>query len=230
MGIILQQVGTAEKKQPVYVYSAQNGDFIERYSSLTLASIETEVPIETISAIINESSNRRQAHNLIFSKEYFPHFDLKQLARNNYCSVYVYDSLGNFIKEFSSIIDASKYFNLSYSTIRRYLNDKTIWDGKYYFRRNYTETIISFVKGNNAKPVLQINPLTGEILNHYLSLKDAAKAVGLASDSGIVRVLKKGKGTSGGYFWKIDEGSTTKRSENPAETVRDPIKMGEDIV
>lgn len=202
--------GEGGRECPVYVYSAQNGHFIERYNSLTLASIETEVPIETISTILNDNG-RKMAHNLVFSKEFYSVYDLTKLIPDNYCSVYVYDSEGKFYREYPSTMNASNSLGISYSTLRRHMADKTIWNNKYYFRKDkYQKIEIQTKKNNKNVPVLQIDPKTGEIINSFPTMIAGAKAVGLTSSVGILKVLKRGKGTSGGYFWKIDEGSTTK--------------------
>ena len=55
-GYNLSHGGLGGITKDVFVYSVQNGDFIEHYSSLTEASIFTGVPIETICTVINQSS------------------------------------------------------------------------------------------------------------------------------------------------------------------------------
>lgn len=68
------------------------------------------------------------------------------------------------------------------------------------------------VKRSSKEPVAveQIDAATGEKIAEYASLAEAARAVGLASGAGIKKVITRGKGLSGGFFWKKKEGSTTK--------------------
>lgn len=79
-GYNIAQGGEGGQKKEVYVYSAQNGEYVGNYSSLTEASVETGVPIETIS-IIMKQQRRKQAHNLIFLDSYIERYDINNLAR-----------------------------------------------------------------------------------------------------------------------------------------------------
>lgn len=203
--------GDGGKTKDVYVYSAQNGQFIEHYSSLSKAEIETGVPIETISSILSEKTTRKQAHNLVFLSSYIPIFDISKLARNNYHYVYVYDKEGNYLNEFSTIREAAKQLGIGESSIRKCFNGLSAHASYYQFKNEKYDKIDPIPK-NSKTPisVCQIDPVTNEILATYSSLTAAGKAVGLTSGDGIKRVILRGKGLSGGYFWKINEGSTTK--------------------
>lgn len=230
-GYNLTPGGESGKCQEVYVYSAQNGQFIEHYNSITEASNETGVSIETISTIINNSSNRRQSHNLTFTTAYIPVYDITQLSRNNYHRVYVYDKDGNYLKQFETIADAASELKIGYSSIAKCFNGKALHASYYQFRDEYFDKIKPIPK-NSKTPVsvCQIDPETQEVINTFPSYAAAGRAVGLTSGDGIKKVIKRGKGLSGGYFWKLNEGSTTKCSGNPTETVRDSAYADEDIV
>lgn len=232
-GYNLTPGGESGKCREVYVYSAQNGSFLEHYSSITEASAETGVSIETISSILNNGGkkNRRQAHNLVFTDYYVPIYDVTQLSRNNYHKVYVYDKDGNYLNYYESILDAAKALGISSSPIYKCFNGMAQHASYYQFRNEFFDKIESIPK-NSKTPVsvCQIDPETQEVINTYPSYAAAGRAVGLTSGDGIKKVIKRGKGLSGGYFWKLNEGSTTKCSENPAETVRDSVNADEDIV
>lgn len=211
-GYNLCEGGEGGKKKEVYVYSAQNGKFLEHYSSLSEAASMTQVPIETISSIMSAKSKRRQAHNLVFCNTYYENFNTSKLSRDNYKRVYVYDESGNFLKEFESISSASNYLKVSESTIRRRVEDGKISCG-FYFSNIKEEKEITPVRKTpkKGKAVCQISPIDYETIKVYPSLSAAARAVGLSSCSNISRAASK-RIKAGGYFWRIIEGSTTKTS------------------
>lgn len=209
-GYNIAQGGEGGQKKEVYVYSAQNGEYVGHYSSLTEASVETGVPIETIS-IIMKQQRRKQAHNLIFLDSYIERYDINNLARKNYTKVFVYDKNGSYVGSYSSISNASKELDISESAITRALAGTILHASFFQFRKEKEEYLPPIPKNSKSPiPVCQIDPKTGEILNRFSSLQEAGRAVGLTSGSGIKKVIIRGKGTSGGYFWIIDESSTTK--------------------
>lgn len=227
-GYNLTEGGQAGKKIGIYVYSTQNGEFLEHYNSLSEASLWTGVPVETISSIINSKSNRRISHNLTFSKVYLDKFDISSLSRSNYKKVYVYDLDGKLINEFSTVVQASQYLHIAECTIYRHLLNKQQTCG-YYFRESKQEKIIQIEKNKKAgKKVCQIEPSTYKTIAVYGSMKEAALSVGLSSGSSIKRAIDR-NGKAKGFYWRLIEGSTTTYSENPTESVRG-ILMDEDIV
>ena len=209
-GYNIAQGGEGGQKKEVYVYSAQNGEYVGHYSSLTEASVETGVPIETIS-IIMKQQRRKQAHNLIFLDSYIERYDINNLARKNYTKVFVYDKNGSYVGSYSSISNASKELDISESAITRALAGTILHASFFQFRKEKEEYLPPIPKNSKSPiPVCQIDPKTGEILNRFSSLQEAGRAVGLTSGSGIKKVITRGKGLSGGFFWKKKEGSTTK--------------------
>lgn len=95
----------------------------------------------------------------------------------------------------------------------------------HYFRENYQK---KNRKNVGIKiPVLQLDK-NGNILQHYPSISSAAKANNLSV--GFLRKVVHGeRSTAGGYYWKIDEGSTTMREEKPTSPAQD-TQLGDDIV
>ena len=223
--------GETGKTHSVYVYSAQNGQLLEHYNSITEASRSTGVPIETISTILSNKNNRRQAHNLTFSNNYYEKYDLSKLARSNYRATFVYDEKGTFLNSFETVMEASRQLGIGEAGIRKCLEGKASHVYNYQFKKQFFEKIPPIPK-NSKSPVsvAQIDLKTKKIIKIYPSYAAAARGVGLSSGSGIKKVALSGKGSSGGFFWILNEGSTTKRSENPSETVRGTFKKGEDIV
>lgn len=222
--------GECDIRKDVYVYSAQNGEFLEHYNSLTEAAEETGVPIETISIILN-NHNRKQAHNLVFLKEYVEKYNIELLVRATSYPIYTYDKEGFFIEEYPSISIASQKLNISDGMIRKCLNGSVAHAHYIQFKKEKEDKILPIPR-NSKTPfsVLQIDPKTNQVIASYQSLASAARAVGLKRGEGIKRVAERGRGMSGGFFWKFDEGSTTMCSGNPAETVRGSSLEDEDIV
>lgn len=225
--------GDGGKTKEVYVYSSQNGKLLEHYNSLSEASLNTGVPIETISAImsVNCKRERRQAHNLVFSNEYFLKYDISKLNRKSYHKIYVYDKSGKYLKNFNTISEASKELKIGDSSIRKCLCGHSL-HASYYQFRNSKEDKIEPIPKNSKSPlgVCQIDPKTNEVIAIYPSCAAAGRAVGLTSGNGIRTVATRKKGLSGGFFWKFDEGSTTKYLQNPGKSVRDSERSDEDIV
>lgn len=214
IGYNITSGGAGGKKKEVYVYSAQNGKFLEHYASLSEAARMTEVPIETISSIMSPHSTRRQAHNLIFSEQYYENFELSELSRANYHKVFVYKEDGSFLKEFSTLSGASEELRISVSTIIRHLEDGHLTCG-YYFKDNKIDKIETVEKlSKKGKMVCQISPTTYETIKVYPSLAKAAREVGLSSGSSIMKAIER-NGKSAGFYWRIVEGSTTKSPKNP---------------
>ena len=210
-GYNLTSGGETGKTKDVYVYSAQNGKFIEHYPSLTEASMNTGVPIETISSILSTTSSRKQVHNLVFTDNYIPIYDITNLSRKNYHKVYVYDKNGNYLNNYESINSAAKALNITDGSIRKCFNGLSNHVRGYQFRDKQYDKIDSISKGSIPHiSVCQISPETQEIIATYPSMMAAARAVGLSRSDGIKKVITRGKGLSGGFFWKINEGSTTK--------------------
>ena len=77
------------------------------------------------------------------------------------------------------------------------------------------------------KPVIQYDL----DMNYIASFESAAEAARQTNvnNRGISLVCKGKRKTAGGFIWRFQEGSTTKRSENPTETARDS-ETRDDIV
>lgn len=208
-GYNLSEGGEGGRKQEVFCYDAQNGEFLERYPSVSIASEMTGVAISIISNILNGHKNK-YTHNLTFRKTFTPKIPLEELIPKNWRKVYVYDRNGFFIQAFPSATSAGQALGISDITIRSCLNGGNKQCKGYQFKTVKKDKIDPIPK-NSKTPisVIQINPITKAEIARYPSLISAAHAVGLTNGSGIKKVISRGKGLSGGYFWKINESSTT---------------------
>ena len=203
-GYNLTYGGDGGKKIPVYVYSAQNGKFLAAYSSLTEASEMTGVGIETISAIMSTTvaKRRTQSHNLTFRREYVDSVSISELDRKSCREVYVYNLDGKYIRQYHSITKAAKELNCAASSIYKCLNGFSRRVGSYRFLPVYAPKLEPLSLDKKGFTILQVDPNTNEVIQEFSSAVAAARAVGLKSSSGISRVIKRDKGTSGGYRWK----------------------------
>ena len=88
----------------------------------------------------------------------------------------------------------------------------------------------SGLRQSNGKKVEQLT-LSGELLNTFDSVSAAAKYIG-CSVGAISNCCNGRTKTSQGYKWRFAEGSTTKYSRKPSESVRDSLDntKDEDIV
>ena len=127
-----------------------------------------------------------------------------------------YDERGNVVGEYSSILDAAANKSISASSIQKCLlgQRKTasglVWMREERGSKPQDIEVVSkkFEKKKTApyenkgveKPVIQVDPLTGEIICQHRSIASAARALGI-SKKGIQDVIKKKQKTAGGFIW-----------------------------
>ena len=225
-GYNLTNGGEGGKRKEVFLYSAQNGRFLEHFCSLSESSVFTNVPIETISMVMN-SKNRKTTHNYIFSEKYLGEQIEVNSAKENYHKVYVYNENGTFVSQYNSISDASKKLHIGYSSICRNIDKNKLSCGFYFFSQE-KENIIPSKMRKLGKMVCQIDPNDFSIVKIYRSQREACDAIGISSTSSLSRAISR-NGKCKGFYWRVVEGSTTKDSENPTEAVQG-TQQGEDIV
>jgi hypothetical protein len=129
-----------------------------------------------------------------------------------------YDENGNLLGEYASINQASKETGVGFSSIQKCLAGQRKRAGKYFWSRemfgsspagigtiiNDLETRDSQINSGLSKPVIQIDPATGELIAIHSSISTAAKIVGI-DKKGISDVLRHKQKTAGGYTWQLYE-------------------------
>ena len=104
-----------------------------------------------------------------------------------------------------------KEFDINGSDISRCMDGKLHYVKGKIWRREYTDTVDPVYTGKNgAKPVLQLDPITEEVINIYESASAAARALGLSRSSGISKCCAGKAKISAGYKWSFLQSSTTK--------------------
>lgn len=181
-----------------------------------------EVPLdvldeEEIWAILdNDTCNKDKGYNIMQDKH-------KYLATLKYIPVFCYDGItGAFVREYESISDAERDMKVYRGTIRRVLNNLSRHVKGYVWTTQQTD-FVEVVK-NNIQPaavgVYMYNKQTGELINQFASLREAARETGY--DRALISNLVRG-----GYSlkcknylfknYKVDnlynESSTTIRKE-----------------
>ena len=124
--------------------------------------------------------------------------------------IYCYNLDGTFYKKYFCQNDARKEFNIDGSDITKCMDGKLKMVRGKIWRREYTETVEPVLTGKNgAKPVVQIDPETKEVLNVYDSASAAARALGLTRPTGISKCCTGKAKMSAGYEWRFLHSSTT---------------------
>lgn len=141
--------------------------------------------IQTLDSYSEEEARRRGA----LDKKYVTANDGQPTYLNNrkiynHHTVLQFDKYGNFIREYANAVEASEQTNIFPQTIIKSLNHKLKHAGGFQWRYSDdkdTPNDISdfFIK----RTVLQIDPLTGEILNEYKNPSAASKMNNVCASS-----------------------------------------------
>lgn len=139
-----------------------------------------EVPLEILTEaetqyIIDlDTTNPDKGYNIITDYHKF-------LAAFNRIPVYSYDgTTGKFIEGFSSTAEAERAMNVYRGSIRRVLNIPQHHVRNRLWRTEKFDSV-EIIPNNiqpNTKPIFRYDPITGEFLQAYSSIREAAKQTG----------------------------------------------------
>lgn len=125
--------------------------------------------------------------------------------------IYAYNLDGTFYKKYFNQSDARREFNIEGSDISKCLEGKLKFVRGKIWKKEYSEKVAPVITGKNgAKPVLQIDINSNQILNVYDSASAAARALGLKRPDSISKCCCGKLKTSHGYKWQFLQSSTTK--------------------
>ena len=125
--------------------------------------------------------------------------------------IYAYNLDGTFYKKYFNQNGARKDFNVNGSDLTKCLDGKVHYIKGKIWKREYRDKLEPVLSGKNgAKPVLQIDPETNQIINIYDSASAAARALGLSRPTGISKCCNGNSKISAGYKWQFLQSSTTK--------------------
>lgn len=119
---------------PVYGYDGQTGEYIEEFSSISEAERSKGVYRGSIQRVVN-ISDRRTA-NLFWRTIKVDRIEIPEMnAQKTSIKIYMYESkTGIFVKEFSSIREATRESGYDRSTIQNHIRKKIISKKFYTFR------------------------------------------------------------------------------------------------
>ena len=126
----------------------------------------------------NKANNNLNNLEWATALENIRHSFYTNLQKNKMLHCCVYDLDGNFIAEYESANDASKYIGIHQSTINRCLNGQYGHAGKYQFRQ-YKKDKISAWNDPKNKPVY-VYDLDGRFLHRYESIKQCGEQMGIS--------------------------------------------------
>ena len=224
---------TKSRKRKAVIQYDLEGNKVNAFPSIALASEKTGVNKTTISAVCRGSvktaggflwkyvTNKNTIESIIKNNK--EDHDTKKLKRQR--AVIQYDLNGNKVKEYSSITAAAQEAEVSRAQIVRVCSsqaDKTgggyIW--KYANDKTPVEALVKEVKlactlakHAKSKKVIQYE-LNGAKLNEYTSVGEASKKTG-AKYSSIASACRGESKTAHGFIWRYtkDERPLTKTNE-----------------
>lgn len=175
-----------------------------------------EVPLEILQEVETEyiidmdTTNPQKGYNIVTT--YY-----KFLASLRQIPVYSYDEFtGKFIQKFDSIAEAERQMKVYRGSIRRILNDPNhhvrnrLWKTEKF---DYVEVVENNVQPNK-KEIYRYDPITGNFLQSYSSIREAAKITGFDRKTISDQVAQKAKKEKKYIFrdFKVDnlyDGSST---------------------
>lgn len=144
-----------------------------------------------------------------------PMYGIRGEGNPNSIRVFQYDREGNFIKEWGSIIDASKELNISQTGISYCCKGKIPASGNFIWRYYYKERLRTSAP-SRIKEIYQYN-VEGTLINHFNKIRDAIKFLGLSYNrGGVISNCCNGKAKSAlGYFWSCHKYDKYPIPDNP---------------
>lgn len=116
---------------------------------------------------------------------------------------------GQGLYDYYEIIEYYKNVNYNFKETLEYFHcqSKTLLNILELFGFNRKEIVSQidkqrYIEQNKNVPVIQYD-LLGNYIQDYVTVRDAAKAVGLSNAHGIVEVCKNNQNKAGGYYWRF---------------------------
>lgn len=116
--------------------------------------------------------------------------------------IYQYDLDGNYIRDFPSIIAASKELNVDYNSFKKVLRGSQKTAGGFQWSLEKTDKLPPTTTGRGQR-ICQYDK-SGTFMKEYPSAAEASRQTGVGS-SNITSVLRGKTKTAGGFIWKRKE-------------------------
>lgn len=185
-------------KKAVDMYDL-NGNLIESYISINEAALENNLLMNLISDVCRNRPKHKTAGGFVWRFKGEP-FSLEYLnpAEHLRKKVCKYNKNGDLLKDFESILEASKITNLSCGNISRCCNKEIKTVGGFVWR--FKGDKFSYIKTrNDAKSVIQFSE-SGAYIKEFKSVSEASKETGIYY-TGIYFCCKGKYKTAGGFKW-----------------------------
>jgi hypothetical protein len=151
----------------------------------------------------------KTSHNNIWSLEYYkklPKDILQKHTHNAKKNVYQYDTNGNFIKEYESVLSAAKSLGTRAGTITNSLNGirckilkNFIFRTEYY--KKLPKDILQTHIDSRFRIILQLN-MEGKLIKEWSSLKEIKKKY---NSNNISSVCSGKRNNACGFIWKYKD-------------------------
>lgn len=113
-----------------------------------------------------------------------------------------YNINGDFITEYQSIREASRFTNIDHTSIIRCCKNKVKHAGGFLWSYSDNKIIIPNKIHLAKRKVGQYDPITNKLIKVYNSIKEATDAMGGKGTANIGNVCKKKQITAYGFVWK----------------------------
>ena len=194
-------------KLPVAMYSL-DGDLIRSFETTEQAANEVGSSVHNISAACNIGNQVNNIKGFQWRRfEKFPNSKIEAFVNQNEVNsllVHEYSLKGKYVKSYNSIRDATAN-GVDRSALRLKNRTKPIFskDKWYIVNSSKPEKSIKVKKtGTQRRKVLQIDPITGEIIKVWNSTREPQNNLGISNVSAVCKGKRK---TMGGFIWKYAE-------------------------
>jgi len=164
----------------VYKYD-ENGNYLNKYKSLTEASKKNNVSISKLSLALNQKVNKSSKGYYWFtSKENTKGFKFKKTIKKK-IKIVSYDLEGNLYKVFNSQSEAERMTGIKSRQINKCLrqkNKKRAGDYQWFYYNDKSPNKINKWVDPNLKSILQLD-LNYKLIKKYNSLNDASNFLNL---------------------------------------------------
>jgi plasmid maintenance system antidote protein VapI len=189
-----------------------DGEKIGEYKHAAEAAKKVDISSASISKVCNREKGYSSAKDYIwrYADEPLDPEDLKDKKAKT--RVLQYNLNGDFLKEFSSIAQASKETNIIRTSISQTCRGILKTAGGFQWKYKGDEKpIVKIHQAGQEIAIVQFS-LTGNTIKKWKSATEAAKELGIQS-SHIASVCKGNRNTTGGYKWVYEGDSPSHPSE-----------------
>lgn len=179
-----------------------NGNLLQQWNSLKDVT-------ETLSlgkGGVTTSIKKKKSYN-DFYWSFVETINVNEYTNSAKTDIDVYNANGDFLNSFDSIVDAARFYDVNPASISNAIKDCSKLHGLIFCKSDVS--IDDFFKKITDRkivvktPIYKYDMLSGNFLEKFDSVKDAATKCNLKSHSRIISAAKYGK-KSGGYRWSYE--------------------------